>query len=78
MARTWVFFLILIQISVNLVYAFIVVNFRSYIVWAIAGALTLYFIIKIGSVGIFVLFRLNKLKCCLSKFDPNDTSRYST
>lgn len=76
MARTWVFFLIIIQITINIGYGLLVVNFNQALSFVIAGALLLFFILKIGSVLIFVLKRFNKSSCCAPKYDPSD-NRYS-
>jgi len=76
-ARTWVFFLLLIQFIVCAVFlgavAYLGKNGYPYAGWFFAGSLGLYFVMRLFSVLIFCLRNLNKgSHCCASAYDPNN------
>jgi len=72
-ARSWVFFLVIIQITICVIYVGLVMQLpRFYVNLAFAGILGVYVIIKIFAVLLFVLRRGSKnFKCC-SSYDATD------
>jgi cellulose synthase/poly-beta-1,6-N-acetylglucosamine synthase-like glycosyltransferase len=77
-ARTWVLFLIIIQIIICVAYGFLITmlpqNLTTLFAAIVMGS---YFFLKLGSVLGFTLQRWRKwLICCKSDYDPNDTEKY--
>lgn len=75
-ARTWVFFLIIVQIVICVVYGFLLVQLpQIYVYLVLAVGLAFYYVLKLVLILMFNLKRLLSCACKGSDYDP-ETGEY--
>ena len=70
-ARTWVFFLIFLQITLCIIYGVVILYFiqPELLYYLLAVIFGVYFVLKLGSVFIYLVRRRFFLPCALPKLD---------